>query len=423
MKSFNYIESALILSIKDPSDLNKLSFSPKDFSIHGDVFAFFQEYSLSNNKIPPPSLLQEKFSELDKEATGVALEFCVDEFKQQIMFRKILHAFKDNETTLKEDPRKALLNITGKLNDIGIAYDSDVSLYDNGSTDRFDSYLKRKEQRHVGLKIIGIPTAFRSMNKTGVGWLPGEMCTMFARPETGKTWIAIKIAAVARKYGFRILFITTEMPTAQINLRLDVVAGRMDGFNFSHRGLRRGELTDDEEKSYLAYLASNNGKKLFTCDHIAQESLSLQGIRKLVKKHRPDVVVLDGLHLVSNNRGGAIWEKMHDLFYGMKTLCISENVAGIVTTQASRNASDIFAAPKASEVSFGDAAFQASDILMSIYKVEDSDYTRMIEFQKYRDDEKPVNRILLDWDVNIGVIQESKYVGDNQLAGASTRAD
>lgn len=63
----------------------------------------------------------------------------------------------------------------------------------------------------------------------------------------------------------------------------------------------------------------------------------------------------------------------------------------MVSTQATRDAANMFAPPRADQVAFGDALIRASDIALSMCMVEDSDNLRSIQFQKYRDGDLPVD--------------------------------
>ena len=197
------------------------------------------------------------------------------------------------------------------------------------------------------------------------------------------------------------------MPANQIALRIDVVLGNMLGYNFSHDAMRRGEGLD--EKEYEKFLTEIENKNMLVCDHIEQSAISLPGITSLVRKYRPKVLIIDGIQLLSSgSRNNSSWEKMGDLFYGVKNLCMTHDLVGVISTQANRNASDLFRSPRANEVALGDALLQASDVAMSMSLVENEDNKRQIQLQKYRDGIPPVNAVTMDWDVDIGLISEVK---------------
>ena len=107
-----------------------------------------------------------------------------------------------------------------------------------------------------------------------------------------------------------------------------------------------------------------------------------------------------------------MWVQSHSLFYGLKNLCMSHNIAMFVSTQANRDAADLYAPPRAEHVAFGDALLRASDVALSMCMVEDDDFQRIIQYQKYRDGELNIDNSTLSWDVDTGCIKE-----DSQLTG------
>ena len=278
--------------------------------------------------------------------------------------------------------------------------------YDTGSLDRLDEWRERTKKRKMGDGLMGVPTSFQSVNSTGVGWMPGELISMFARPTIGKTWMCVHAAATSVAKGFRTLFISTEMPVAAISMRLDVVLANMMGYKVSHTALRRGDDLNEEE--YIKFLKASNSQSLLVCDHIVgQVGISTEAIAGLVRKHQPEFVVIDGVYLISTGDSKkAIWEQSHTLFYGLKNLALGMNTPIFVSTQATREASNMFTPPRADQVAFGDALIRASDVAMAMCALEDDDNKRMVQFQKYRDGELPNDLTAMQWNVDNGDIME-----------------
>ena len=119
------------------------------------------------------------------------------------MFRQIVTAFQSNKDLLRENPKKAFGSILTEMNDIGIVYDEDIIHYDDKSLDRLEDWKERKNRRLKDNGLMGIQTPFKSINNTGVGWMPGDLIAMFARPTIGKTWMCVHAAATAINKGFK----------------------------------------------------------------------------------------------------------------------------------------------------------------------------------------------------------------------------
>ena len=406
MPSFEYIESAIVFGLDTKQTLNSFKHVEKDFAKHGDAYSFIIKYFDQYGEFPNTEVLCENFPTLDKTAQSVNFDYATNLFKDQVLQRQIVRTVQSQRDVVKENPKKALANMMIGLTDIEVIYDEDVQQYDTGSLDRLDEWRERTKKRQMGDGLMGVPTSFQSVNSTGVGWMPGELISMFARPTIGKTWMCVHAAATALSKGFRTLFISTEMPVSAISMRLDVVLANMMGYKVSHTALRRGDDLNEEE--YIKFLKASNSQSLLVCDHIVgQVGISTEAIAGLVRKHQPEFVVIDGVYLISTGDSKkAIWEQSHTLFYGLKNLALGMSTPIFVSTQATREASNMFTPPRADQVAFGDALIRASDVAMAMCALEDDDNKRMVQFQKYRDGELPNDLTAMQWNVDNGDIAE-----------------
>ena len=408
MENFDFVESGIVFGLTDRLAFRKFKYSSKDFAKHGDAYKFVTTHYDTYGEVPTSDTLCENFPTLNPSAQNLNFDYALDTFQNQVLFRQVVDVFQSNKELLSENPKHALANINHGLQDVAVIYDEDVSHYNNNSVTRYDEWKTRTQKRHMGDGIMGIPTPFNSVNRLGVGWLPGEMVSLFARPSVGKSWVCVQAAVTAAMKGFKTLLISTEMPVSQMNMRTDVVMGKAMGYNFFHTDLRNGNPIDEE--SYQEFLHNLDNVPLLVCDHIEGESsISLESIHNLIRKYVPDFVVIDGVYLITNSSKSfkAMWEQTHMLFYGLKNICLSTNTAMFVSTQATKDASDVFMPPMADQVAFGDALLRASDVGISMCMIEDESEKRLLAFQKYRDGLMPLNTAILDWRVNNGIIAEA----------------
>ncbi len=408
MHSPEFIESAVIFNLNTEGNLHNFKHVKDDFTKHGQAYEWLVNYFDKYGEFPPQVVLEQQFPSLEAKAKDEKLPFdyAYEQFKRALLQRNVLRAVNSNSNLIFEDPKRALSNIMSGLSDIETVYHEDVSPYDDGELTRLEEWKNRKQRRKLGSGLMGIPTSFDSLNTRGVGWMPGELIAAFARPTIGKTWLCVHAAATAVFNRHKTLLISTEMPNRAINMRIDVVLAKLMGYDFSHMALRHGDNID--EKQYRDFLEKSNQKDLLVSDHISgQMGFSLESIASLVRKHKPEFVVIDGVYLISagDSRSQA-WEQSHRLFYGLKNLATAINTPILVTTQANRDASDMFTPPKANQVAFGDALIRAADVALAMCAVEDEDDKRLVQFQKYRDGELPLKTTYMQWGVNNGNIKE-----------------
>lgn len=407
MDNFDFVESGIVFGLKDRLAFRKFKYSSKDFAKHGDAFKFVSDYFDTYGETPSVETLCENFPTLNNGASKLNFDYALDSFQNHVLFRQIVTTFQSNKELLSENPKQALAQITHGLNDIAVVYDEDIAFYNSNAGDRFTDWKTRTQKRKMGNGIMGIPTPLTTLNRTGVGWLPGELVALFARPSVGKSWMCVQAAVTAVLKGFKTLLITSEMPVTQMNLRADVVLGNALGYEFSHQALRNGHAINEE--SYQEFLSGLENIPLLICDHIEGESsISLESIHNLIRKYVPDFVVIDGIYLITHSAKNhkAMWEQTHMLFYGLKNICLSTNTPIFISTQATKDASDVFIPPRADQVAYGDAMLRAADVVMSMCMLEHDEHKRLVYYQKYRDGLLPLGRSLLEWNVDKGKIEE-----------------
>ena len=404
--SFEYIESALIFGLDNKINLRAFKHGEKDFVKHGEAYRFILKHFDDYGEFPSSDVLCNNFPTLDVTSQSVNFEYAMEVFKDHVMQRQIVRNVQSVRDLVKDNPKKALSTLMVSLTDIEVVFDEDVTTYDTGGLERLSEFKERTKKRKLGDGLIGVPTSFKTLNEMGIGWEGGDLIAMFARPTIGKTWMCVHAAATAVQKGFRTLLVSTEMPVQSINLRLDVVLANLMGYKLSHADLRHGNPIDEE--MYTNFLSESNASSLLVCDHISgQNGISLESISALVRKHAPEFVVIDGVYLISNNDSRkAAWEQSHALFYGLKNLATSTNTPIMVSTQATRDAANMFSPPRAAQVAFGDALIRAADVAMAMCALEEVDDKRLVQFQKYRNGELTHDTTIMQWQVNSGNIYE-----------------
>ena len=406
--SYNYVESGIILNISSYADLKKINVTPKHFAVFGEAFQFILDELDESRQVPSRSVLVAKYPELDQSTADAAdVGFFSGQLKHQLMYRTAVQSATEWVPRIKGDnPQRAVESLIQELESVTASVDDDIEVYDSGSIDRLSEYSQRVAQRKDrSLGMLGIPTPFKTLNRLGVGWMPGELYSLFARPTVGKSFMSVKVAAVAMKQGYKTLLISTEMPVKAMSMRMDAFLGKLLGYEFSLTKLRRGDEGIDEEQ-YREFLTSIDSRNILFPHHLGFDALSVSTIRNLVRKYSPDLVVVDGVYLLSDDSTRAKWEQNDNLFKGLKNIAMAHEIPVFCTTQAGREAVDLFKPPKLNQVANGDALVRASDIAFAMSKVEDADNQRYLYYMKQRDDVEIKDKSVLHWDVDIGDVRE-----------------
>ena len=131
------------------------------------------KYLDNYGELPSTNTICENYPTLDDAATNLTFDYALDTFKDQVLFRQVVGSFQKNKAMLLEKPKDAYAQIVTALQDIGLVYDEDITNYDSGHIERYNDWKRKHELRQEGM--MGIPTSFKSINDTGVGWMPGEL--------------------------------------------------------------------------------------------------------------------------------------------------------------------------------------------------------------------------------------------------------
>ena len=388
--------------------MKKINVTPKHFAVFGEAFQFILDELDESRQVPSRSVLVAKYPELDQSTADAAdVGFFSGQLKHQLMYRTAVQSATEWVPRIKGDnPQRAVESLIQELESVTASVDDDIEVYDSGSIDRLSEYSQRVAQRKDrSLGMLGIPTPFKTLNRLGVGWMPGELYSLFARPTVGKSFMSVKVAAVAMKQGYKTLLISTEMPVKAMSMRMDAFLGKLLGYEFSLTKLRRGDEGIDEEQ-YREFLTAMDSRNILFPHHLGFDALSVSTIRNLVRKYSPDLVVVDGVYLLSDDSTRAKWEQNDNLFKGLKNIAMAHEIPVFCTTQAGREAVDLFKPPKLNQVANGDALVRASDIAFAMSKVEDADNQRYLYYIKQRDDVEIKDKSVLHWDVDIGDVRE-----------------
>jgi replicative DNA helicase len=76
--------------------------------------------------------------------------------------------------------------------------------------------------------LVGVTTGYAALDRMTAGWRPGQFIVMAGRPSMGKTALGLGCAARAAAAGKRVLFISIEMPAAELAGRLVAAMAGLD---------------------------------------------------------------------------------------------------------------------------------------------------------------------------------------------------
>lgn len=157
------------------------------------------------------------------------------------------------------------------------------------------------------------------------GVVPGHNVTIFGRPESGKTALAITMAAGFARRGKKILYIGNEDPIQDLMVRFIT--------NFTDKTM--DELAQDPDG--FEKLALEKGARHVTVKATAPGTIL--EIERLVKHHRPDVLFVDQLRNISSGKSDNYTQLLDKNAQGVRALGKRYGLVTVSVTQAGDSAS------------------------------------------------------------------------------------
>lgn len=228
--------------------------------------------------------------------------------------------------------------------------------------------------------MLGIPYPWAALNEETQGMQGSQFIVLYGRPKSMKTWVAGYMAKhayfSARK---RVLFYTKEMNVNLVASRMACLFAGVDYKTFRN-GKLQPELRDrvfyilrqlkDDELSMNVGSTTRNPYFLLTTDRGSQGGVSW--LRAKIRETDPDLVVVDGMYLMHDDRGGKgtqEWQRMMHISRDLKSTAQEFNIPLIGVTQANRGA-DKSKGDDLTELAFSDALGQDADAVFRVSKVE-----------------------------------------------------
>lgn len=164
----------------------------------------------------------------------------------------------------------------------------------NGVNSLVQKSMNRLENTDIQTKF-----GYSLLDKNIGGVKPGDYTIIGAKSGVGKTTLALNIALNVLEQGKKVLIISREMTDVDVFDRFATMVSKIPSMKF-----RNKDFTADDWKKFVnasGYLGEYEGKLL-----IDNDSTKISDIIKLVRKHKPDLVVIDYLQLLSAEDGSKL---------------------------------------------------------------------------------------------------------------------
>ena len=185
------------------------------------------------------------------------------------------------------------------------------------------------ELRKANPGMLGYSTGFPTMDEATAGMQAGQLIFVVAPPKTGKSTLALQMAATAHLNNLNPMFLSFEMSNQEQELRYYSIRARI-----SHHRLRTGTLTPDEEARFYMKLDSIQAQETPLSFGDSSGGLTVSAIASQVQNRKPDILFIDGVYLLQDDQGAEAYnQQMTNITRSLKHLAMKAKIPIVATTQ------------------------------------------------------------------------------------------
>ncbi len=277
--------------------------------------------------------------------------------KSSSKISKDCYEAKEDAIAITEQAEKEIFSIISHKN-------SSYSLIKDVLTGTIDNLEKLALQEEP---TIGIPSGFKDLDNKTLGFLPGQLIVVAARPAMGKSAFALNILTnAALRANKSVAYFSLEMSKEELANRILSSEAMIDS-----QKIRSGKLEEDDWLSLNECLGGLSGAKIILDDSAGYSPIELRArCRKLKMEYDIGLIVIDYLQLMEASKvSSSRQQDVSEISRSLKVLAREIGVPIIALSQLSRAPEQrIDHRPMLSDLRESGSIEQDADMVMFLYR-------------------------------------------------------
>lgn len=361
------------------------------------LFKFLQHHYANYSETPSLEVIQENFPTYVpievEDSLDYLIDRLVDERRKAIVVSTISSAIEELEVNKNHDEAlNALTRGFARIEQDGLSRTNDIEIR-KASANAKDEYERRKN--NPGL--LGYATGFPTMDEATAGMQNGQLIFIVAPPKTGKSTVALQMAATNHLNGLRPMFLSFEMNNEEQKLRYYAIRARV-----SHHRLRTGTLTPEEEARFYQKLDAiqEMEEEMWFVD--SANGVTVSSIASKIQNFKPNIVYVDGTYLMIDEEGADAYnQQMTNITRALKRLAQKANIPIVATTQV-LNWKMRKGQVTADAIGYSSSFHQDADVIFGLQREDESvDDTRTLKVIANRNGGFKEVALMWNWDTGL----------------------
>lgn len=277
-----------VIRDKDYSVITNNFLDESYFFVERDAFNYLKDFYEQYKSTPTAEQLIQKCPNFQFADPSSNFQAVLDEIREFRLFQNCVTIVNEASKLMNKDANEGVKYLLSRADELKLT--KEISCVDMmHDRERLDVWEERKKHQTE----IYIETPFKELNEYVYGYQRGgDLFLYLSKSNTGKSQILCSSAAKACIDGYRVLFISPEMPKLDIQYRIDTYIT-----NFSNLAMQKGLQINGYEE-YINEM-NNSDKHLFVVDMTdLNRKITVSKIEQLIQQTNCDIIFIDGIKYV-----------------------------------------------------------------------------------------------------------------------------
>ena len=391
-----------VLSSSDNSIIADNLLSIDYFVGYENEYNFIQDHIKKYGNVPDKATFLAQFPDTELVEVTESDRYLVDTVREEYLYFKAVPVIQKAADLLKSDSNAASEYLLTAMKELEPNYGlGGVDIVAEADL-RFQQFQERKEHQDKWY----FTTGFEELDDQVHGLQRGEeLFVIVARTNQGKSWILEKMCTHVWQLGFNVGYVSPEMGASSIGFRFDTLYN-----HFSNNSLTWGKADIDEDMyaGYIDQLKTAENKFIVSTPADFDKTITVSKLRKWVKQYKLDLVAIDGITYMSDERykrGDNKTTSLTNISEDLMGLSMELGIPILVVVQANRTGvveKGTTDTPELESIRDSDGIAHNASKILSINQKESGVLTMTVKKQRFG---AVGGKLIYNWDINTGDFQ------------------
>lgn len=372
-------ESKVISALCKNKDMHAVMGEELDiFGAYGDVVEFMRQHYMKHKSVPDFGIIEERFSRIEKVETTAPTPYYLEQLKDEFVRARIRQLIDLVDTRLDAGDTGGVIleKMQQKAASLG-KYTNAVRDLNMTNVEAASEHFSKLREQSAENGSPGIATGFKSIDAMyPTGMAPGHSIVLMGYTGRGKSMWSALLAVKAWQQGKRVMVVSLEMSPEEYRER---VYAMMSSGMFRISDLSRGDIADDDFRTW-SKKAFDNAADFIVVSNQGVADVTPNTIQAKIDTHRPDIVILDYLQLMTDNaKTGPMTPRMLNLSREVKLLAVSNNIPIVsITAVTDEDGDKRDGPPVLSQVAWSKGIEYDANLVIAIHRHDDTNIVEVV---------------------------------------------